>query len=159
MGASDDEIRRVLELALEYDLALRVTAGGDVEVFGELGVRPAPKLLEPGPPASPSQDVEPSRDALAPHVRCLVGEGHRLQRSIRRQDLIPQKRVAYEVGVSQTTLWRASKSGLPDFPPPVIVRKKVYWRKADLTALEEALMYFQGRGVFESQRKEPRGPG
>jgi predicted DNA-binding transcriptional regulator AlpA len=80
-----------------------------------------------------------------------------LQRAIRRQDVIPQKRVAYEVGVSQTTLWRALKSDLPNFPAPVVIRKKVYWRKADLPALEDALMSFQVAACLNGSKRKQRG--
>jgi CO dehydrogenase/acetyl-CoA synthase gamma subunit (corrinoid Fe-S protein) len=158
MHASDDAIRRAIELALEHDVTLRLSAHGDVEVLGRLGAssRKSNFPAEVIQPATTTQPGAPDKPA-APQVRCLVGEGFQLQRAIRRQDLVPQKRVAYEMGVSQTTLWRASRSDLPDFPPPVVIRKKVYWRKADLAALEDALMYFQGRGVFERRRRETGG--
>jgi hypothetical protein len=159
MHASDDVIRRAIELALEHDVTFRLTAQGDVEVLGRLGASSA----KSNSPADEMQAVahtppEATDHPVAPRVPCRVGEGFQLQRAIRRQDLIPQKRVAYEMGVSTTTLWRAARSDLPDFPPPVVIRKKVYWRKADLAALEDALMYFQGRGVFERQRKKSCGP-
>jgi hypothetical protein len=157
MHASDEYIRRALELALEYDVALRLTAHGDVEVLGRLGASPreatVPEqegLPQPSPAVVDAVEPTPVRQ-----VKCLVGEGFQLQRAIRRQDLVPKKCVAYEMAVSETTLWRALKSDLPDFPQPVVIRKKVYWRRADLPALEDALMYFQGRGVFERQRKAP----
>lgn len=159
MHASDDDIRRALELALEYDVALRLTAHGDIEVLGRLGTSPREATAsEPQCLPAPSLAADPAEPQTVRQLKCLVREGFQLQRAIRRQDLVAKKRVAYEMAVSETTLWRASKSGLPDFPPPVIVRKKVYWRKADLPALEEALMYFQGRGVFERERKTNEGP-
>jgi hypothetical protein len=160
MHASDDAIRRAIELALEHDVTLRLSAQGDVEVLGRLGTlsdkgRSPAEEAQPTPPTPVEANDKPS----VPQVRCLVGEGFQLQRAIRRQELIAQKRVAYEMGVSQTTLWRASRSDLPNFPPPVVIRKKIYWRKADLAALEDALMYYQGRGVFERGRKEGSGAG
>lgn len=75
---------------------------------------------------------------------------------MRRKDLIPQKAVADELCVSITTLWRARSSKLEDFPPPVIVQGAVFWRKGDLDQLEEALLKFKGRGVFERNREAER---
>ncbi len=75
---------------------------------------------------------------------------------MRRKDLIPQKAVADELCVSITTLWRARSSKLEGFPPPVIVQGAVFWRKADLDHLEDALLKFKGRGVFERNREAER---
>ena len=75
---------------------------------------------------------------------------------MRRKDLIPQKVVADELCVSITTLWRARSSKLEGFPPPVIVQGAVFWRKADLDELEDALLKFKGRGVFERNREAER---
>ncbi len=58
-------------------------------------------------------------------------------------DLVPQKVVADDLCVSLATLWRARRSNLPGFPAPVIVRNMVFWRKADLGKLEDALMQYQ----------------
>lgn len=157
MHASDDAIRRALELALEYDLTLRLTAQGDVEVLGRLGASPKANTREREVRPKPLIPAEANDKPAPRQIQCLVGEGFQLQRAIRRQDLMPQKRVAYEMGVSQATLWRARHSDLPNFPPPVVIRKKVYWKKADLAALEDALMYFQGRGVFERRQKDVNG--
>ncbi len=71
-------------------------------------------------------------------------------------DLVPQKVVADDLCVSLATLWRARRSNLPGFPAPVIVRNMVFWRKADLGKLEDALMQFQGRGKFEQQRERSK---
>ena len=67
-------------------------------------------------------------------------------------DLVPQKAVADDLCVSVVTLWRARRSGIPDFPEPVIIRNMIFWRKVDVQQLEDALMKFEGRGKFESQR-------
>lgn len=75
---------------------------------------------------------------------------------MRRKDLIPQKAVADELCVSITTLWRARSSKLEGFPTPVIVQGAVFWRKADLDQLEDALLKFKGRGVFERNREAER---
>ncbi len=75
---------------------------------------------------------------------------------MRRKDLIPQKAVADELCVSITTLWRARSSKLEGFPAPVIVQGAVFWKKADLDQLEEALLKFKGRGVFERNREAER---
>lgn len=68
-------------------------------------------------------------------------------------DLVPQKVVAADLCVSIVTLWRARKSGLPDFPEPVILKSMVFWRKNELQKLEDALMRFRGRLEFEKHRK------
>jgi len=75
---------------------------------------------------------------------------------LRRKDLIPQKAVADELCVSITTLWRARNSKLAGFPEPVIVQGGVFWKKTDLEQLEEAILTFKGRGVFERNREEER---
>jgi len=75
---------------------------------------------------------------------------------LRRKDLLPLKAVADELCVSITTLWRARNSRLANFPEPVIVHGAVFWKKADLEQLEEAILTFKGRGVFERNREEER---
>lgn len=71
-------------------------------------------------------------------------------------DLVPQKVVADDLCVSLATLWRARRSNLPGFPAPVIVRNMVFWRKADLGKLEDALLQFEGRGKFEQERQRSK---
>ena len=75
---------------------------------------------------------------------------------MKRDDLMPLKRVADELGVSRATLWRARRSDLPGFPAPLIIRRLVYWRRADLRRLEDALMLYQGRVRFERGRDAQR---
>jgi hypothetical protein len=69
------------------------------------------------------------------------------------KDLVPQKVIAEDLCVSLVTLWRARQSGIPGFPAPVIFRNMVFWRKADLDRLEDALLKFEGRGRFEERRE------
>lgn len=71
----------------------------------------------------------------------------------KRDDLIPLKQVAEEVGMSRTSLWRATRSNIPDFPAPVVIRRFVYWRREDLERLDAALMRYLGRVNFERQRE------
>jgi len=71
-------------------------------------------------------------------------------------DLVPQKVVADDLCVSLATLWRARRSNLPGFPAPVIIRNMVFWRKADLAKLEDALLQFEGRGKFEQERERSK---
>ena len=55
------------------------------------------------------------------------------------KDLIPQKAVADDLCVSLVTLWRARRSGIPDFPEPVILRNMIFWRKQHIQQLESEL--------------------
>jgi predicted DNA-binding transcriptional regulator AlpA len=72
------------------------------------------------------------------------------------KDLIPQKRIAAELGVSRSSLWRAMKSGIAGFPAPVVVRRRLYWRASDMPALKDALDLFAGRTAFETARRHAR---
>ncbi len=72
------------------------------------------------------------------------------------KDLIPQKRIAAELGVSRSSLWRASRSALSGFPAPIVLRGRVYWRTTDLPALKAALERFQGRSAFEKARRHAK---
>lgn len=72
------------------------------------------------------------------------------------KDLVPQKRIAAELGVSRSSLWRASRSSIPGFPPPIILRARVYWRRSDLPALKAAFDRFQGRKAFEKERRHAK---
>ena len=75
---------------------------------------------------------------------------------MKRNDLIPLKRVADELGVSRATLWRATRSGISGFPAPTTIRRLVYWKRAELGRLEDALMHYKGRVSFERQRSAER---
>lgn len=72
------------------------------------------------------------------------------------RDLVPQKRIAAELGVSRSSLWRASRSSIPDFPAPVVLRARVYWLSTDLPALRLAMERFQGRKAFEKERRHAK---
>ncbi|MBL8559447.1 MAG: hypothetical protein JNM47_12040 [Hyphomonadaceae bacterium] len=72
------------------------------------------------------------------------------------KDLVPQKRVAAELGVSRSSLWRASRSAIPGFPSPVVLRARVYWLRSDLPALRVAMDRFQGRSAFEAERRHAK---
>jgi predicted DNA-binding transcriptional regulator AlpA len=71
---------------------------------------------------------------------------------VKLKDHLPLKRVLSELGVSRTTLWRAMNSNISGFPAPTVVRRHVYWPKSDLLALEEAVLRYRGRCVFEDDR-------
>ncbi len=75
---------------------------------------------------------------------------------MKKDELIPLKRVLDKVGVSRATLWRASRSGMEGFAPPTIVRGRLYWKKMELPAIENALDDYQGRGAFDRQRQRDR---
>ena len=70
-----------------------------------------------------------------------------------RTDLLPLKRVAAQLGISRSSLWRASRSGIANFPAPTIIRKRVFWRPEDLEALRLAIDVYPGRKAFEEQRR------
>lgn len=72
------------------------------------------------------------------------------------KDLVPQKAVADDLCVSLVTLWRARRSGIQDFPEPIVLRNMIFWRKQDMQQLEDALMRFEGRGKFEADRTRAR---
>ncbi len=69
------------------------------------------------------------------------------------KDHLPLKAVADELGVSRWTLWRAARSDIADFPAPIIVRRRVYWKKTQIEALEAALLQYQGRCAFDRRRR------
>ncbi|MBL8537950.1 MAG: hypothetical protein JNM59_11155 [Hyphomonadaceae bacterium] len=69
-------------------------------------------------------------------------------------DHIPLKRIAARLGVSRATLWRVSRSG--EFPPARKIFGRLYWREGDLAAMERALDAFQGRSVFERERRHAK---
>lgn len=71
-------------------------------------------------------------------------------------ELVPMKLVAGALGVSRQTLWRASRSSIPGFPPPTIVRRRVYWQRLELAALEAAMLRYEGRQRFEVNRVRAR---
>ena len=75
---------------------------------------------------------------------------------MKRGDPVPLKAVLGELGVSRPTLWRASKSAIPGFPAPVIIRRLAYWRQRDIEKLDDALMHCRGRVAFERERDAQR---
>lgn len=72
---------------------------------------------------------------------------------MKKRDLIPLKVVIDEQCVSRATLWRARNAGIPGFPAPVVIRRQVFWRRADMDKLEAALMLYRGRVEFERTRQ------
>jgi len=64
------------------------------------------------------------------------------------------KVVTEELCVSRWTLWRARQCRLPGFPPPVRRLGRLYWRERDLEKLDDALMLFPGRMVFDRNREK-----
>lgn len=75
---------------------------------------------------------------------------------MKTRDLIPYKAVLEELGVSRTTLWRARSSGIGGFPQPIVRNHMVFWRREDLSKLEDAIFRYRGRVVFERQREAER---
>jgi predicted DNA-binding transcriptional regulator AlpA len=77
-------------------------------------------------------------------------------RSIKRTDLVPFKAVVEEMCMSRASIWRAARSNIPGFPSPVVIRRRVFWRRSDLAALEDALFQYPGRIAFEHRRDTSR---
>lgn len=75
---------------------------------------------------------------------------------MRRKELVPLKRAAEAIGVSRTSLWRARQCAIADFPEPVLVGRLIYWRRADIPKLDEAMLRYEGRGAFEKRRDHAR---
>ena len=71
---------------------------------------------------------------------------------MKMSDLVPLKAVAEDLCVSKSTLWRARQSNLPGFPKPTVIRRQLFWKGSELSALEDALLQFKGRQVFDAQR-------
>lgn len=71
-------------------------------------------------------------------------------------DYLPLKAIVEDLGVSRWTLWRAARSGIPGFPQPVKAGRQLYWKKTQLSALESALLRFEGRCAFDRKRDHER---
>jgi predicted DNA-binding transcriptional regulator AlpA len=69
-----------------------------------------------------------------------------------KDELVPLKAVLQEVGVSRATLWRALNSNIAGMPRPTTVRRRIYWLKRQIAALDAALDAYQGRGAFEQRQ-------
>jgi predicted DNA-binding transcriptional regulator AlpA len=72
------------------------------------------------------------------------------------KDHLPLKVVVDDLGVSRWTLWRAARSDIPDFPKPIKVGRRLYWKRTELDALEAALLRFEGRCAFDRKRQQER---
>ena len=68
------------------------------------------------------------------------------------RDLIHFKVVLWRLGLSRTSVWRAMRAQIPNFPGPIIIRRRLYWRESDLPRLEQAMLHYAGRTRFERQR-------
>ena len=75
---------------------------------------------------------------------------------VKAKDLVPLKRVLEDVGVSRSTLWRALRSGIAHFPPPTIIRRRVYWNASELPGIETALEAYNGRCAFDARQSQRR---
>lgn len=156
---SEAAMRRLATCALEFGVRLKLYADGSLEVLGPFAgsiseeVETVTATTLAGPCSSPTLEcapvtpTEPSQEiAKEPPLR-----GRRL-----RQECWSLTETAYELAVSRWTLWRAARSDLPGFPEPIIVSKRLYWRKKDLGRLEDAMMFFEGRCAFDRKRKAAR---
>lgn len=70
------------------------------------------------------------------------------------EGLVPHKRALAQLGLSRTSVWRATQCGIEGFPAPVIVRRRIYWRAEDLNHLVGAMMRYEGRGAFNALRAQ-----
>lgn len=71
-------------------------------------------------------------------------------------ELLPLKRVLELTGVSRSTLWRVSQSGLDGFPKPKARGRRLFWRADDLAAIRRCIEAFDGRTVFDRRAKKER---
>lgn len=79
---------------------------------------------------------------------------------MKTEELIPLKRVLEELGVSRATLWRALNSGIESFPKPTIVRRRVHWKRNEISVIDHALDEYAGRNAFDKKRRHERAiPG
>src|SRR5262245_36791350 len=78
-------------------------------------------------------------------------------RGLRKSDLVPMKVVVEMLCISTSTLWRVRKSRIRGIPKPIKLRGQLFWVRADLDKLEDAIFFgFKGRGVFERMRDRAR---
>ena len=75
-----------------------------------------------------------------------------------REKHLGVKEVIEELGISRTTFWRARASGIEGFPAPILIGGLLYWTVGDLGALNDAILKFRGRCVFESERRQGPAP-
>lgn len=54
------------------------------------------------------------------------------------ENLIPAASVCAPLGISQMTLWRWLRDPALDFPRPIYIRRRRYWREADIQAWIES---------------------
>jgi predicted DNA-binding transcriptional regulator AlpA len=52
------------------------------------------------------------------------------------EDLLPAVKVSSRYGVSSMTVWRWEKDSALNFPQPIRINGRRYWRIADLQAFE-----------------------
>ncbi len=160
---SEVAIRCLAACALELGVRLKLNPDGSVEVLGPfegavLGTRTEPQTANV--PADSPLSLERAGGAEAAtatkqeSLRQPPLRGRRL-----REQCLSLTETAYELAISRWTLWRASRSDLPDFPQPIVVSRRVYWRKSDLGRLEDAIMFFEGRCAFDRKRKAAQSAG
>jgi predicted DNA-binding transcriptional regulator AlpA len=71
-------------------------------------------------------------------------------------DFLPLKRVLELIGVSRSTLWRVSGSGIDGFPKPKVHGRRLFWREKDIPAILRCIEAFEGRNVFDRKKKHER---
>jgi hypothetical protein len=142
----DEALKRAAEIALELDVIIRLHADGSVEIAG----RSAQLACTDVGVSDPA--VTPTAATATLEVLTIAALG----RALRAGELLTYQQVLYDIGVSRWTLWRAARSNLPGFPPPILIRKRQYWRRSDVALIEDALMFFKGRVAFDRERQKRR---
>lgn len=71
-------------------------------------------------------------------------------------DFLPLKRVLELIGVSRSTLWRVSGSGMDGFPRPQVRGRRLFWRQQEIPAISRCIEAFEGRNVFDRKKKNER---
>jgi len=71
-------------------------------------------------------------------------------------EFLPLKRVVELAGVSRSTLWRVSRSGIDGFPKPEVRGRRLFWRRDDVALIKRCVEAFEGRSVFDRKKRRDR---
>lgn len=156
-------MRRVAACALELGVRLKLNPDGSLEVLGPFAASVVGERLEPATAIVAADSPTSSELECAPETPTETIQASQREPPLRgrrlREQCLSLTETAYELAISRWTLWRAARSDLPGFPEPVVVSRRVYWKKSDLGRLEDAIMFFEGRCAFDRKRKAAQSAG